>query len=149
MKKSQQLKAVTDIKAAEAKIAMEAWALAQRKCLEMRAQLENLTTYRLEYQNNFNQLGSGGVKVAQLLEYRSFIEKLDKAIVGQEQALNLLDVDMVAKRKLWEGLHYRTQGLEKICYAALAAEIKQEDKREQQEQDERAGRIGRDVSVGT
>jgi len=111
--------------------------------------LDNLTAYRLEYQNNFNRLGGGGVKVAQLLEYRSFIEKLDKAIAGQQQTLAMLEVEMITKRKLWEGLHYRTQGLNKICDAALAVEIKQEGKREQLEQDERAGRIGRDGSVGT
>jgi len=149
VKKSQRLKTVADIKASQAKIALEVWALAQRKHSEMRAQLDNLTAYRLEYQNNFNRLGGGGVKVAQLLEYRSFIEKLDKAIAGQQQTLAMLEVEMITKRKLWEGLHYRTQGLNKICDAALAVEIKQENKREQLEQDERAGRIGRDGSVGT
>lgn len=149
MKKSQRLKVVADIKAAQTHTALEVWGLAQRKCSELRQQLEHLKNYRLEYQNNFNRLGGGGVKVAQLLEYRSFIEKLDKAIAGQEQALAMLDTEMMAKRKLWEGLHQRTQGLNKVCDAALLAEIKQEDKREQLEQDERAGRPSRNAPIGT
>ncbi|MEQ1619970.1 MAG: flagellar export protein FliJ [Methylococcales bacterium] len=149
MKKSQRLQMVTDIKETQAKAALEAFAVAQRKFSELQAQLENLRVYRMEYQDKFNRLGSGGVKVAQMLEYRSFIEKLDKAIAGQEQTLSMLDAEKTLKRKRWEDLHFRAQGLQKISTAALVTEMKQEDKREQVEQDERAGRLGRDVSVGT
>ncbi|MDP3335136.1 MAG: flagellar FliJ family protein, partial [Methylococcaceae bacterium] len=87
MKKSERLKTVADIKASQANKAMETWGLAQRKYSDLLKQVDGLKVYRSEYQNNFNRLGGGGVKVAQLLEYRSFIEKLDKAILGQEQAL--------------------------------------------------------------
>lgn len=149
MKKSQRLQMVTDIKATQAKAALEAFAVAQRKFSELQAQLESLRVYRMEYQNNFNRLGSGGVKVAQMLEYRSFIEKLDKAIVGQEQALSMLDVEKNLKRQRWEDLHFRAEGLQKITKTALQVELKQEDKREQLEQDERAGHLGRNASIGT
>jgi flagellar protein FliJ len=40
-------------------------------------------------------------------------------------------------------MHHRTQSLQKVCNSALAAEIKQEGKLEQLEQDERASRAGR------
>jgi flagellar FliJ protein len=52
------------------------------------------------------------------------------------------------KRKVWEELHHKTQSLQKVCDSALVIEMKQEAKREQLEQDERASRIGRNNSNG-
>jgi flagellar FliJ protein len=51
----------------------------------------------------------------------------------------------MTKRKIWEGLHHRTQSLQKVCNSALAAEIKQESRREQSEQDERVCRSGKNI----
>ncbi|MGZ8907535.1 MAG: flagellar export protein FliJ, partial [Methylobacter sp.] len=58
-------------------------------------------------------------------------------------ALRECETDLMAKRKIWEELHHRTQSLQKVCNSALAAELKQEGTREQLEQDERASRSGR------
>jgi flagellar FliJ protein len=89
-----------------------------------------------------------GISVVQLLEFRSFMDKLDQAIAGQEHSLSECETDLMMKRKIWEGLHHRTQSLQKVCNSALAAEIKQEDKLEQLAQDERASRSGRNSSGG-
>ena len=149
MKKSQRIKTIVDIKATQEKNALEVLGTVQRKLLTMQAQVEGLRNYRQEYQDRFEQLGIKGVNVAQLLEFRSFIDKLDKAIIGQEQALSSIEAELMAKRKIWEELHHKTQSLQKVCDSALAVEMKQEAKREQQEQDERSSRIGRDNSSGT
>ncbi|HEY8158918.1 MAG TPA: flagellar export protein FliJ [Methylobacter sp.] len=148
MKKSQRIKTIVDIKATQEKSALEALGAVQRKLQNMQAQVEGLKNYRREYQDRFDQLGVKGVNVAQLLEFRSFIDKLDKAIIGQEQMLNSIEAEMAAKRKIWEELHHKTQSLQKVCDSALGVEMKQEAKREQQEQDERASRIGRNNSSG-
>ncbi len=148
MKKSQRIKTIVEIKATQEKNALEALGAVQRKLLAMQAQVEGLRNYRQEYQDRFNQLGVKGVNVAQLLEFRSFIDKLDKAIMGQEQVLSSIEAELMAKRKIWEELHHKTQSLQKVCDSALVAEMKQEAKREQLEQDERASRIGRNNSNG-
>ncbi|MGZ5576524.1 MAG: flagellar export protein FliJ [Methylobacter sp.] len=148
MKKSQRIKTIVDIKANQEKNALEALGAVQRKLQNMQAQVEGLKNYRREYQDRFDQLGVKGVNVAQLLEFRSFIDKLDKAIMGQEQMLNSIEAETAAKRKIWEELHHKTQSLQKVCDSALVVEMKQEAKREQQEQDERASRIGRNNSSG-
>jgi flagellar FliJ protein len=148
MKKSQRIKTIVEIKATQEKNALETLGAVQRKLQGMQAQVEGLRNYRKEYQDRFDQLGSKGVNVAQLLEFRSFIDKLDKAIMGQEQTLNLIEAEVTAKRKIWEELHHKTQSLQKVCDSALVVEMKQEAKREQQEQDERASRIGRNNSSG-
>ncbi|MCK9621893.1 MAG: flagellar export protein FliJ [Methylobacter sp.] len=148
MKKSQRIKTIIEIKATQEKNALETLGAVQRKLQGMQAQVEGLRNYRKEYQDRFDQLGSKGVNVAQLLEFRSFIDKLDKAIMGQEQTLNSIEAEVTAKRKIWEELHHKTQSLQKVCDSALVVEMKQEAKREQQEQDERASRIGRNNSSG-
>jgi flagellar protein FliJ len=143
MKKSQRIKTLVDLKAAQAKSALEALGVCQRKWLVMQNQIQGLKDYRKDYQNKLDQLGSGGANILQLLEFKSFIEKLDKAIAGQEVALEGIDQELAFKKKAWENLHYRTQGLQKVCDSAVTVEAKQEDKREQLLQDERAGRFGR------
>lgn len=148
MKKSQRIKTIVDIKANQEKSALEVLGAVQRKHQGMQAQVEGLRNYRREYQDRFDQLGVKGVNVAQLLEFRSFIDKLDKAIIGQEQMLDSIEAEVKAKRKIWEELHQKTQSLQKVCDSALKVEMKQEAKREQQEQDERASRIGRNNSSG-
>lgn len=148
MKKSQRIKTIVDIKATQEKNALEVLGEVQRKLLTLQAQVEGLRNYRQEYQDRFDQLGIKGVNVAQLLEFRSFIDKLDKAIIGQEHVLSSIEAELMVKRKIWEELHQKTQSLQKVCDSALVIEMKQEAKREQQEQDERASRIGRNNSNG-
>lgn len=149
MKKSQRIKSIVDIKALQEKNALEILGAVQRRRFEMQAQIENLTVYRKEYQDRFDRLGAKGVNVAQLLEFKSFIDKLDVAIVGQERVLISIEAELMDKRKSWEELHYKTESLQKVCDSALKVEMKQEAKREQLEQDERASRIGRNNSNGT
>ena len=143
IKKSQRIKTIVEIKATQEKSSLETLGASQRKLLATQAQIESLRKYRQEYQDKFNQLGNAGISVIQLLEFRSFMDKLDKAIAGQEHALGECETDLMTKRKCWEGLHQRTQSLQKVCNSALAAEIRQEGKLEQLEQDERASRSGR------
>lgn len=148
MKKSLRIKTIIDIKASQEKTALEALGTAQRKLLATQAQVESLRKYRHEYQDGFNKLGSAGINVAQLQEFKSFMDKLDKAIAGQEDSLSDCEKDLMIKRTIWEGKHHRTQSLQKVCNSALAAELKQEGKLEQSEQDERASRSGRNSSSG-
>jgi flagellar FliJ protein len=148
IKKSQRIKTIVDIKATQEKNSLEALGASQGKLLATKAQVESLRKYRQEYQNRFNQLGGVGIRVAQLLEFRSFMDKLDKAIAGQEQALNECEIDLTTKRKIWEGHHHKTQSLQKVCDSAFAAEKKQEGRLEQLEQDERVSRSGRNRAGG-
>ncbi len=140
MKKSRRMQMLVDIKATQEQLALEALGATQRQLLALQAQLDSLIVYRQDYQDQFGKLGSAGVKVAQLLEFRSFIDKLDQAIAGQQQAVRTVERELAQKRKTWEDLHQRGNGLQKVRDAALVAEVKQVDKAEQDEQDERAAR---------
>lgn len=143
MKKSQRIKTLVDLKASQEQESLEALGVSQRKLMAMQAQVDNLKKYRQDYQDKFNHLGTNGANVGQLLEFRSFMDKLDKAIAGQEHSLDQGKADLAMKRKIWESMHHRTQSLNKIYRSAMKAELKQESKYEQLEQDERASRLGR------
>jgi flagellar protein FliJ len=145
-KKSQRIKAIVDLKAAQEQDSLEALGVSQRKLTATQAQVDSLKKYRQDYQDKFNRLGSAGAKVGQLLEFRSFMDKLDKAIAGQEYALDQSKADLTTKRKVWESMHHRTQSLQKVYDAAVKVELRQETKFEQSEQDERASRSGRNNS---
>ena len=148
IKKSQRIKTIVDIKATQEKKTLEALGTSQQKLLAAQDQMENLRKYRQEYQDKFNQLGGAGISVVQFLEFKAFMDKLDRAIAGQEHSLSECETDLMTKRKIWEGMHHRTQSLQKACNSALAEEIKQGDKIEQLAQDERASRSGRNSSCG-
>ena len=139
-KKSQRIKAIVDIKAAQEKSALEVLGVTQRKLVTMQAQVDGLINYRQEYRNRFNQLGAGGSTISRLLEFRSFMDKLDKAIAEQELVLVDYEMEVLTKRRLWKDLHHRTQSLQKVCDSALSVELKQEHKQEQLAQDEHASR---------
>jgi flagellar FliJ protein len=143
MKKSQRIKTIVDLKAAQEQDSLEALGVSQRKLMTLQTQVDGLKNYRQDYQDKFNLLGQAGTHVGQLMEFRSFMAKLDQAIAGQEYSLDQGKADVANKRKIWESMHQRTQSLQKIYQSALKTEQKQESKAEQLEQDERASRLGK------
>lgn len=143
MKRSQRLKVIVDLNAENEKKALEALGRAQGKKQESQIQLENLQQYQQEYLDKYKTTSETGMNIAQLIEFRSFVDKLEKAV--EEQRVTVLDLEHEAMlaRKHWEGQHQKTKSLTKVCDSAVADEMKIEEKREQNEQDDRAARLGR------
>lgn len=143
MKRSQRLKVIVGLNAKNEKKALEALGRAQVKTQESQAQLENLQLYQQEYLDKYKATNEAGMNITQLLEFRSFVDKLEKA--AEDQRITVLDLEHEAMlaRKYWEMQHQKTKSIEKVCDLAVADEMKIEEKREQSEQDDRAARIGR------
>lgn len=141
--KSQRLKTIVNLKLTQEQESLEALGKAQHKLSALQAQVDNLKKYRQDYQEKFNNLGNKGTNVSQLLEFRSFMDKLDKAIAGQENSLQQTKMDVTNKRKHWESLHHNLKSLEKVYLSAQKTEYRLHTKAEQLEQDERASRLGR------
>ncbi|MCK5190358.1 MAG: flagellar FliJ family protein, partial [Methylococcales bacterium] len=80
MKKSQRLKVIVDLNADNEKKALQELGIVQTKKGELEKQLENLEQYRQEYKDQYQSISEAGVNIAKLLEFRSFISKLDKVI---------------------------------------------------------------------
>jgi len=143
MKKSQRLKVIVDLNAKNETKALQELGIAQTKKGELEKQLENLEQYRQEYKDQYQEMSEAGVNIGKLLEFRSFISKLDKVIEDQEKAIATMDGQLVFARQSWERQHQKTRSLQKVCDSAKAEEVKKENKREQNEQDDRATRSGR------
>lgn len=140
MKKSRRIKTIVELKQKQEKKALEEFGGCQQKTQEVAKQLQDLIAYRQDYQNKYMQLGGGGVGVRQLLDFRAFMSKLDQAIADQQQSLQVMEKELQTKRKIWENAYQRTKSLQKVQNTAQAVELQEEDKREQNEQDDRASR---------
>jgi flagellar FliJ protein len=149
MKKSQRLKVIIDLHDRQEKDALEALGRQQQKVVEQQQQLEHLQTYRLEYGGKLLERQKLGMNVNQLLEFRAFADKLDKAIDGQRHSVLLQEREMQRLRVLWEQCHQRSKSLHKVSELALIEEQKLENRREQAEQDDRAARSARKDGMGS
>ena len=143
MKRSKRLQVIVDIKAIQEQKSLEVLGQAQRQHTQMKGQVEGLSSYRSDYVDKCNAFAKGGVKVSRLIEFRSFIDKLDIAITGQEKILKNMEQDVLLKRKTWEMMYQNTQIIQKVRESALKVEQHHENKREQHEQDEHSSRLGR------
>ena len=102
MKRSKRLQVIVDIKATQEQKSLEVLGHAQRQQTQMKGQVDGLSSYRSDYVDKCNAFAKGGVKVSRLIEFRSFIDKLDIAITGQEKILKNMEQDVLLKRKTWE-----------------------------------------------
>jgi flagellar FliJ protein len=148
MKRSKRLQTIVDIKANQEQKALETLGHSQSQHTQMKKQVDGLTIYRGDYVDKCNAFARQGVQVSRLIEFRSFIDKLDVAIAGQEKILKHIEQDVQQKRRMWEFTHRSTQTIQKVRESALKIEQKQENKREQSEQDEHASRLGRKKLTG-
>lgn len=143
MKRSQRLKVIVDLNARNEKKSLETLGQAQGKKQASEIQLESLKQYQQEYLDKYKMISETGMNITQLIEFRLFVSKLEKAV--EEQKVTILDLEheVTLARKHWEAEHQKTKSLEKVCDSAIADEMKIEEKREQNEQDDRAARVGR------
>lgn len=143
MKRSQRLQTIIDLHERQEKDALQIMGRCQQQLQEQQNQLANFETYRAEYLQKLAERQQQGMNVSQLLEFRAFADKLDKAIEGQRQAVFAQEREFQRARIKWEECHQRTKSLQKLSELALAEEMKLEHKREQSEQDARASRSSR------
>jgi len=149
MKRSQRLQTVIDIHTQQESEALRLLGRNQQQLQVQQTQLEHLQNYRQEYLSKLGERQRVGMNVSQLLEFRAFADKLDKAIEGQQQAVIRLEREVQRAQIKWEECHQRTKSLQRLGELAVAEELKIENKREQSEQDARAARSARKSGIGS
>jgi len=147
MKKSQRLNVIVELNAKNEQDSLKALGQIQQQRQEAEKQLENLNIYRQDYVIKYRSISEAGTHIKQLLEFRAFMSKLDKAIVEQQQVVLGVEKQVILARTQWEQKHQKTKSIQKVCDVAAADELKAENKREQSEQDERATRGGRNSGI--
>ncbi|MCW8848070.1 MAG: flagellar export protein FliJ [Sedimenticola sp.] len=112
----------------------------QKRMRDQEAKLEDLKRYHQEYLERFETTARQGMSASQMQEYRVFLEKLDTAIREQEKVVLASKSECVTRKEQWQQKRVRTQALGKVMDRFKSAELKVQEKREQDEADERSQR---------
>ncbi len=142
MKKSQRLQRIVELNANEEKSALQALGEAHGKKQDLQKQLEDLQQYQQEYKEKLQSSSENGIKIENLIEFKSFLSKLELVIEKHNKDVLCLDQELDVLRKNWEKQHLKTKNLQNICDNAARKERGIEDKKEQYEQDDHATRMG-------
>ncbi|MCW8943499.1 MAG: flagellar export protein FliJ [Sedimenticola sp.] len=112
----------------------------QKRMRDQEAKLDDLRRYHQEYLERFEATARQGMSANQMQEYRVFLEKLDVAIREQEKVVLASKSECVSRKEQWKEKRVRTQALGKVMDRFKSAELKVEEKREQDETDDRSQR---------
>ncbi len=140
MKRSKRFTPLLDF--AESRAAQAALVLgkSQQKLEVTQERLQSLISLRDNYTAKFYQSCNQGLGVQQLTEYRAFLHKINAAINEQEQALLQAESDVNARRSNWQAARQRAASMKKLIDKARAEENGRQQKKDQAELDERAGK---------
>jgi flagellar FliJ protein len=127
---------------AESREAQAAVALgkSQQKLQAAHKSLRNLLAFKDNYTARFHQSSDQGLRIQQLTEFRAFLHKINAAIDEQEKAALQAEAEANARRSDWQAAHQHAKGMKKLIAKARADEYDRQQKEDQGELDERAGR---------
>ncbi|MCK4742492.1 MAG: flagellar export protein FliJ [Sulfuriflexus sp.] len=140
MTKSKRLKPVSEIADARERDAARYMGEQQGVLDQHQNKLVELIKYRAEYAEKMVAAGGNGISAGKMQDYNSFIRRLDEAIVFQRSQIELAVRQLEVKQREWRVMHTRSEALNKVVSRYQTAEIREQDKREQNESDERAQR---------
>lgn len=106
------------------------------------ARLEELQHYQQEYRQQLQLSGSIGMDARRMVDYQNFLDKLKLAIEQQQSIISVSSRLVEEKRQLWFDTRNKLKSYGNVMSRYQTEELMQEDKREQQETDERAGNAG-------
>jgi len=105
------------------------WAEAQGK-------LDQLNAYQSEYATALQERLSTGIPAHLLSDYRLFLDKLAQAVRAQGAEVERRRISWEQAHARWLTLRQREQALEVLLQRHNAAQLLQESRREQKQQDE-------------
>lgn len=132
-------------KSAEQKSA-QALKLAQQSHEKNCNQLDQLKSYKNEYETTYGAVGNQGVAARQLQDYRTFLSKLDQAIMLQAGTVQSSKESLDAVRDEWLSSSRHRSSLDKLLDKRRTETQKAQEKAEQKESDERSLVSRHDVS---
>ncbi|MGR9107794.1 MAG: flagellar export protein FliJ [Gammaproteobacteria bacterium] len=101
--------------------------------------LDHLLGYRDQYLENFGEAEQAGISVSRMLETRTFLDKLDKAIQEQEDRIRLVDGRIESRSLEWREFRHQRLNFEELMREDRHKQDRVQEKREQHEMDERSG----------
>ncbi len=140
MKRSQRMQTVRRLAERKTHQAEQALGQAQQALLAERQKLEQLESFRNEYQQNLLQQGRQGIRAEQLLRTQQFLARLGTAMEQQQRQIARAEQQLENAKQQWRAVRAREQVLESLVGRLQAEELQQEEKRLQKAVDELAQR---------
>jgi flagellar FliJ protein len=109
----------------------ELLASAQAQLARAEEQLQQLSSYRAEYQQRFQQNSGRGVSIHSLLDGQQFMQQLDKAISAQADEVFHKENLVAQARSTWQDAARYRQSLEQYHEQQLREAAQKREKREQ------------------
>jgi flagellar FliJ protein len=111
---------------------------------EAQVKLDQLGGYQTEYANGLQERLSTGIPAHLLTDYRLFLDKLARAIRAQGEEVDRRRIAWEQEHLRWLALREQEQALEVLLQRHQAAQVQQESRREQKQQDEFAQKSAKD-----
>ncbi|MDI1361365.1 flagellar export protein FliJ [Methylotenera sp.] len=124
----------------EAAIAL---AKAMKLANEAQAKQDMLNEYRLDYVRNLNKILEAGMGAKAYQNFQNFFGKLDQAIAGQQEVVELANQQVKIQKQLWQESQRKKLSYEVLSDRSEKRELKVEQKKDQKLMDEFAMRITR------
>ncbi len=139
MKKSSRIQPLKNLASRHEQQAARVLGQSQTQLGQQQGRLQELFSYRQEYQQRFHLQAKNGIGGAQLQAYQSFMQQLDEAIRQQRRQIEQSEQTCHMVTAQWREKHIRTQVLDKTIQRLQLKEARQAEKIQQRESDDRAG----------
>jgi flagellar FliJ protein len=120
-----------------------AFAKAMKLANEAQAKQDMLNEYRLDYEKNLNNILEAGMNAESFQNFQNFFGKLDQAIAGQQEVVELANQQVIIQRQLWQESQRKKLSYEVLSDRSEKRILKVEQKKDQKMMDEFAMRITR------
>lgn len=123
--------------------ATEALAKAMKQANEAQAKQDMLNEYRLDYVKNLNKILEAGMGADAYQNFQNFFGKLDQAIAGQQEVVELANQQVKVQKQLWQESQRKKLSYDVLSDRTDKRVLKVEQKKDQKMMDEFAMRITR------
>jgi len=123
--------------------ATEALAKAMKQATEAKAKQDMLNEYRLDYVKNLNKILEAGMGAEAYQNFQNFFGKLDQAIAGQQEVVELANQQVKVQKQFWQESQRKKLSYEVLSDRTDKRVLKVEQKKDQKMMDEFAMRITR------
>lgn len=107
---------------------------------EAQQKLDMLFSYREDYEQKLYARGSSGMSPMAYQNYLAFMQKLDVAINGQQDVINLAQSRVEQARQAWQQAEMKRMSYQALQKRANLQLLQKEAKRDQKAMDEHAAR---------
>lgn len=143
MKSANVLKMLQEISAKEVDMAAEDLAKAMKAVNEAKVKHTMLLEYRQDYEKNLKKVSETGMGAEAFQNFQNFFAKLDQAIAGQQEVVEMAEQNVKVSRHLWQESQRKKLSYDVLLNRSDKREFKAEQKKDQKMMDEFAMRATR------